>query len=188
MNLNKDQLETFFSEIVLPDIRLFCEEYGSKELCSFMSENVPGEVILDQEDPGAGLVLIKPKISVNMGVLRYLGPFNRWNRGDINEYEGRFYTYSLEPGDLQQVPALRLLVVEADVPNNNIDEYRRTFPILGYEFQVYHYPVLFSKYVHDPSWTAEQVQRTADLWHEGSVVSAMQALESDLQHEENLYR
>ena len=43
-------------------------------------------------------------------------------------------------------------------------------------------PNLYRMYQANPENAAAQLQSIADAWHEGSVIGAAQALESDLAH------
>ena len=54
--------------------------------------------------------------------------------------------------------------------------------ILGEEITSEHYPIMVEKAKADIVATEQMVKSVAEAWHEGSVVSALQALESDLQH------
>jgi len=54
------------------------------------------------------------------------------------------------------------------------------FTILGEVFERKHFPNIAKMFDIDPSNTARQIQSIADAWHEGSIVSAAQAFESDL--------
>ncbi|PIX74387.1 hypothetical protein CO083_03840 [Candidatus Roizmanbacteria bacterium CG_4_9_14_0_8_um_filter_34_12] len=54
--------------------------------------------------------------------------------------------------------------------------------ILGETIDKENFPILY-KWAKDNSETLEQqLKSLADKWHEGSIISAMQALESDLEH------
>lgn len=55
-----------------------------------------------------------------------------------------------------------------------------TFTIDKEEFAACHMPRLYSLYQKDPAWLEEQVLSLAKVWHNGSICSAAQALESDL--------
>ena len=56
------------------------------------------------------------------------------------------------------------------------------FLILGEKFPTGEYPMLYRRSQMNKEWLEEQIQSVADAWHEGDIVSACQALESDLQH------
>ncbi len=55
-----------------------------------------------------------------------------------------------------------------------------TFIVDGEVFEVKYFPKFYSMFKHDPEWAEKQVKSIADVWHEGFIVSAMQAFESDL--------
>lgn len=55
-----------------------------------------------------------------------------------------------------------------------------TFTILGEEFEIKHFPKLYSMHQNSPARLERQLRNTADAWHKGHIVSAAQALESDL--------
>ena len=57
-----------------------------------------------------------------------------------------------------------------------------TFTVLGETFSVEHFPHLYEMYKTSSDNLARQLQGVADAWHNGSIVSAAQALESDLSH------
>lgn len=54
--------------------------------------------------------------------------------------------------------------------------------VLGKQINPKYYPNLYRMAKRNPEGLAEQLQSIADAWHEGSIASAMQALESDLAH------
>lgn len=54
--------------------------------------------------------------------------------------------------------------------------------VLGKEIRPENFPTLYKMAQTNLQGLEEQVQSVADAWHEGSVVSALQALESDLAH------
>ncbi|HEY4499081.1 MAG TPA: hypothetical protein VJH94_03400 [Candidatus Paceibacterota bacterium] len=57
-----------------------------------------------------------------------------------------------------------------------------TFIVLGETFSVEHFPNLFQMYQTSPENLERQLQGIADAWHEGKIVSAAVAFESDLAH------
>lgn len=59
---------------------------------------------------------------------------------------------------------------------------KQPIKILGEEINPKYYPNLYRMAKTNPEGLAEQLQSIANAWHEGSIVSAMQALESDLAH------
>ncbi|HAT68550.1 MAG: hypothetical protein A2481_02405 [Candidatus Yonathbacteria bacterium RIFOXYC2_FULL_47_9] len=54
------------------------------------------------------------------------------------------------------------------------------FTILGEVFERKHFPNIARMFDRDPSNTEQQIQSIANAWHEGSIVSAAIAFESDL--------
>lgn len=54
--------------------------------------------------------------------------------------------------------------------------------LCGEEISKKHFPILYQRAVNNKEGTEEMVKSVAKAWHDGNVVSAMQALESDLQH------
>ena len=54
--------------------------------------------------------------------------------------------------------------------------------ILGKEFNPEAIPNVMAMFENDKENAERQIQGIAGAWHEGSVVSAVQALESDLVH------
>ena len=54
--------------------------------------------------------------------------------------------------------------------------------ILGESFDRELFPKLAEMMDRSPAETEAQVQSVADAWHEGSIVPAVMALESDLAH------
>lgn len=56
------------------------------------------------------------------------------------------------------------------------------FEVLGEEFEAEYFPNLYRIFQNNPKWLEEQLKSIADAWHEGSIVSAAQALESDSAH------
>lgn len=58
----------------------------------------------------------------------------------------------------------------------------KTFSVLGEEFSVKHYPVLYRWAERNLDTLEERLQNLADVIYSGDVVSAAQALESDLEH------
>lgn len=63
---------------------------------------------------------------------------------------------------------------------NKTKETNQQFEILGEKFQIKYYPKLYQGYQKNPQWLDKQIQSIAKAWHEGDIVSAAQALESDL--------
>ena len=57
-----------------------------------------------------------------------------------------------------------------------------TFLVAGEQLEKRHFPKLYGKYEHDLAWLNEQVVSIADAYHDGSVIAAAAALESDLEH------
>lgn len=58
--------------------------------------------------------------------------------------------------------------------------YMDTFGVLGHKFEVKHFPCLYRMYQTSPENLERQLRSVADAWHEGSIVSAAVAFESDL--------
>lgn len=56
------------------------------------------------------------------------------------------------------------------------------FEIAGEKFEKRYFPNLYRMYEASPQNAEEQLRSVADAWHEGKIVSAAQALESDLAH------
>ena len=56
------------------------------------------------------------------------------------------------------------------------------FTVLGEEFSVEHYPVLYRWAKSNPQTLEERLKDLADKLYAGNVGSAAQALESDLEH------
>ena len=54
--------------------------------------------------------------------------------------------------------------------------------ILGVELDEKNFPVLFKWAKNHPDTFKQQVQAVAEAWHEGDIMSACQALESDMEH------
>lgn len=54
--------------------------------------------------------------------------------------------------------------------------------ILGEEIDKEYYPKLYNWATTNPKTLESQLKSIAKAWHEGSIKSAMQALESDLEH------
>ncbi len=82
---------------------------------------------------------------------------------------------------------LRILTNYFKIKNRtieNLEEYRENgyFEILGESLSVKHCPNLYEMYITSKSNLEAQLKSIADAWHEGSVISASQAFESDLQH------
>lgn len=63
--------------------------------------------------------------------------------------------------------------------NDNTNE---TFELCGETFQIEYYPKIYAMVCADKFSAGEQLRSIADAWHEGSITSAAQAIESDLQH------
>lgn len=61
----------------------------------------------------------------------------------------------------------------------NMDD---TITICGEEFERRHIPRVARMFDTSPENAAKTITSLAFLWHEGSIVSAVQALESDLAH------
>lgn len=62
-------------------------------------------------------------------------------------------------------------------------EDKTTFTLSGEEFEIMRFPSVYKIYKHDPTWAETQVNSLADIWHEGDIVAAINALESDLSHQ-----
>lgn len=60
---------------------------------------------------------------------------------------------------------------------------QNTFTILGEKLKIRHFPNLYRIYQASPTNLEKQLESLADAWHEGNVVSASQAFESDLAHQ-----
>ena len=58
----------------------------------------------------------------------------------------------------------------------------KNFTILGETFEVRYFPHFYAMYKAGPDNLERQLKSIADKWHDGSIVSAVQALESDLGH------
>jgi len=58
----------------------------------------------------------------------------------------------------------------------------KTVTILGEAITEESYPKLYQWAKDNPATLEERLQSIAKAWHEGSIASAMQALESDLEH------
>lgn len=56
------------------------------------------------------------------------------------------------------------------------------FNLAGESFEVVHFPHLYRMYQVDPVNTENQLRSIADAWHEGSIISAAVAFESDFAH------
>lgn len=56
------------------------------------------------------------------------------------------------------------------------------FELLGQTFDVEHYPHLYGMVQVSRENAEAQLQSIANAWHDGSIVSAAQAFESDLAH------
>lgn len=54
--------------------------------------------------------------------------------------------------------------------------------ILDLELDRKNFPILFERAKNNPEGLKDELVSVANAWHEGSLVSAAQALESDLQH------
>jgi hypothetical protein len=61
-------------------------------------------------------------------------------------------------------------------------EIKRTFELLGHSFDMETFKNIYFIYSTDPGWAEEQVRSIADTWHNGSVLAAAIAFESDLNH------
>jgi hypothetical protein len=66
----------------------------------------------------------------------------------------------------------------------NLEEYneKKYIIILGEKFDSEKMPEISERMRENPSSTEKWIRSVADAWHEGDVVSAVRALESDLQH------
>lgn len=58
----------------------------------------------------------------------------------------------------------------------------KQFKILDKVFPIDEFPKLYQWSKSNPDTLENQLQSIANAWHEGSIVSAAQALESDLKH------
>ncbi len=58
-----------------------------------------------------------------------------------------------------------------------------TFIILGKELKREYFPHIAAMFDTNKENTERQLQSIADAWHNGSIVGAAQALESDLGHD-----
>ena len=56
------------------------------------------------------------------------------------------------------------------------------FTILGEEFSIEHYPVLYQWLQTNPDTLEERLKNLADKVYDGDIGSAAQAFESDLEH------
>lgn len=56
------------------------------------------------------------------------------------------------------------------------------FELLGETFGIEHFPHLYQMVQTSRENAERQLKSIADAWHEGSIVSAAQAFESDLAH------
>ena len=56
------------------------------------------------------------------------------------------------------------------------------FELLGETFDIEHFPHLYGMVQISRENAEMQIKSLADAWHEGSVVSAAQAFESDMAH------
>lgn len=61
-------------------------------------------------------------------------------------------------------------------------ESNNTFQIAGENFETKDFPNLYEMYKISPQNAEDQLRSIADAWHEGNIVSAAQAFESDLAH------
>lgn len=61
---------------------------------------------------------------------------------------------------------------------NNIQS--ESFELAGETFQIKYFPNLYAMTKTSPTNTETQLRSVADAWHDGDIVSAAQALESDL--------
>ena len=59
---------------------------------------------------------------------------------------------------------------------------KKQIQILGKIIDYKYYPKLYRWAKTNPETLEDQIKSIAKAWHEGSIVSAMQALESDLEH------
>ena len=58
----------------------------------------------------------------------------------------------------------------------------KTIIFLGEKLDQKFFPVLYKWAKENPDTLESQLKSIADKWHNGSMVAAMQALESDLEH------
>lgn len=97
----------------------------------------------------------------------------------IKNYKLRYkQTQNTSQKDIDEV--FNILFEEVLKNQNKSD--KDTFYILGEEFQTKYFPNLSEKMKLDPVGTENEVRSIANTWHEGSISSAVIALESDLGH------
>ena len=58
----------------------------------------------------------------------------------------------------------------------------KTFTVLGETFGVEHFPRMYDMFKTSPDNLERQLKSIANAWHEGSIVGAAQAFESDMGH------
>ncbi len=58
----------------------------------------------------------------------------------------------------------------------------KSIKILGEEINQENFPILYKWAQEHPETLEQQLKSVADKWHNGNITSAMQALESDLEH------
>jgi hypothetical protein len=87
----------------------------------------------------------------------------------------------MEKDDIEKLKRLALEVMDEYI-RNNPETVPTTFELCGEHFQIVYFPKIHRMFKHDPEWAEEQIKSIADVWHEGDMISATVALESDLEH------
>lgn len=70
--------------------------------------------------------------------------------------------------------------------DKTMDSNSTNFELLGETFSKEHMPILYSMVQTNRENAERQLQSIANAWHNGSIVSAAQALESDMAHDSAL--
>lgn len=93
-------------------------------------------------------------------------------------YQEKIEAYTMLGGQLNEA----LQILEGEPSSSIIDRKKRLIEILGENIDPEDMPNLYRMAKKNLKGLEEQVLSVAQAWHEGSITSAMQALESDLAH------
>ena len=71
------------------------------------------------------------------------------------------------------------IIIDNDLTDN---KHKQNPVIFDMELTEGHYPILRRRALKNPEMLEREIKSVANAWHEGDAISAMQALESDLEH------
>lgn len=136
------------------------EKYVSEELESAQWDAYQKKHIIEIFEKVYGEVARRPR-----------GPLE-W----IDHLRGKWFGSNLPPARFEQKGnGIRNVSYE-----EKVSRILQIFTVCGEDFEARHYPRLYRMFKTDPQNLEAQVRSIADAWHDGSIVGAMQALESDL--------